>query len=1083
MNLFQAAGVDLGASARGRRIVAPRSLRIPLFNHRVLEQARQRAAFSPSDAQIAAAAGYAKKASSPAFAKRRETEVRSIFLDDILCAVLGYEKYDPDRSYTLAEERTIRNGKVDVALGRFSEADGDTIVAPLELKGPSAADLDLIPSGRGRSPVQQAWDYANDAPGSRFVLVSNCLEIRLYGYGRGRDAYEVFDLTKLHGRDEHERLWLLLASDRLLGTATEALLRETDGAFKKIGDDLYKDYKSLRDRIVAFLAGSADGPKLASLVAIAKAQTILDRILFIAFAQRTDLISRPLLQDAEKAQNPYAPVPKWRNFQGLFGWCNAGHFDQDVTAFNGGLFAPDPILDAILLPDDLATALADLGNWDYRSDVPVTILGHLFEQSITDLEAMRAASLGLPEPEVGTRKRHGIVYTPDSVTRFLIDQTLGRTLEERFSELLGEHAGVATIPAVGGEIPWREGAASELAFWRAYVASLRGLTVLDPACGSGAFLVAAFDVLAAEYRRATERLAELGAPVEFDIFDEIVTRNLHGVDLNVESVEISRLSLWLKTARRKHPLRNLAATIKEGDSLIEAGPLSARPFPWREKFADILAGGGFDVVIGNPPYVRMEFIKAIKPYLEEHFVVASDRADLYAYFFERGVHLLKDGGRLGYVSSSTFFRTGSGENLRTFLSTRSAIETVVDFGDIQIFEGVTTYPAILTLRKLPDGEAPAGDLRFFKPETGPADLAALFIAGAAPMPRSRLGAGSWQFEGDALARLRDKIRAGRRTLGDVYGAPLRGIVTGLNKAFVIDRATRNRLVAADPRSQDVLVPFLIGEDVKRWRVEPQDLYLINTPKGRIDIDAYPAVRDWLLAFKPELEARATKQEWFELQQAQVAYQDRLAAPKIVWPHFQSEASFTIDAEGRFLNNKCFFLALREDDLAALLNSACSWFQLVSFGRTKRGGYIEAEAQYVERIAIPDIDDAQRARLSALGGQIGAWSMERRAIDGDVKDRLRDLAAKARPRPLSRKLERWPDLDFAAFLAEVKNVLKVDIPLRRRGEWQAYLSRNGAGIERLTADIARAEREIDAIVYRLFDLDADEIKLLESALAE
>ena len=185
--------------------------------------------------------------------------------------------------------------------------------------------------------------------------------------------------------------------------------------------------------------------------------------------------------------------------------------------------------------------------------------------------------------------------------------------------------------------------------------------------------------------------------------------------------------------------------------------------------------------------------------------------------------------------------------MRTFLGDNVAIKSVVDFGDLQIFEGVTTYPAILTLHK---GNAGEGSLSFLKIDDElPSDIGAIFAEKSQTMPRARLGAGSWQLEDDALAQLRDKIVAGRKTLGEVYGAPLYGIKTGLNEAFIIDTPTRDRLVKQDKKSTELLKPFLKGEDIKRWRVEPEGLFLINTPKGKVDIEKYPAIRDWLLPFK------------------------------------------------------------------------------------------------------------------------------------------------------------------------------------------------------------------------------------------
>jgi hypothetical protein len=1068
MDLFAVAGIDLPRSgAARRRPAAPRSLRSPLFAYKVVEEAIGRSGFAPDEALLKTARDYARKVRGLKAAK--EKTFRPVFIDEVLIKILGYSRIDPDKPYTLADEQTLGTGSVDTALGRFEVGGAGKVLAPFELKGPDTKDLDRIMPGRGKTPVQQAWEYANDAPGAKWVLVSNCVEVRLYGYGRGREAYEVFDVSRLDEPDELRRLWVILNARNLLGEATERLLRETDAAYKDITDRLYKDYNDLRERLIAFLVDSADGPKLALGASIEPAQKILDRILFIAFAQRRDLMRGDLLESALKSHNEWNPLPVWQNFLGLFRHVDQGNFDMDIPPYNGGLFAQDALVDSLILPEALAKDIAALGNWDYRREVPVTVLGHIFEQSITDIEKKRAEARGQELHTVSKRKREGVVYTPDMVTRFLVEQTIGRTLAERRAALQAEHG-----LEVGDIAPEKE-----LAFWRAWLETLRGLTIVDPACGSGAFLVAAFDRLAQEYRPVLARLEELGAPPGLDAFDEIVSKNLYGVDLNSESVEITRLSVWLKTARRGHRLQNLDANIRVGDSLVEDAAYSSRPFDWRAAFPEVFERGGFDVVIGNPPYVRMELIKPIKPWLAENYVVAADRTDLYAYFYERGVKLLRVGGRLGFISSSTFFRTGSGENLRVFLTDGVQVETVVDFGDLQVFEGVTTYPAILTLKKGGDGKA--GGLEFLK-QAGeiPADLNAAFAARAARMPRDRLGTSSWQFEDAPLGMLRDKITKERRTLGEVYGPPLYGIKTGLNDAFIIGTPTRDRLVAADPKSADLLRPFLRGENVKRWRVEPEGLWLINTPKGKVDIDAFPAIRDWLLPFKPQLEKRAAQQEWWELQQAQLAYQPKLGEVKIVWGHFAHERSFCIDSAGFFLNNKCFFVPIAAEELCALLNSTLAWACLAAVARIKRGGYFEAEAQYVEQLPIPEMNAAARARLAALGEACTDAARQRFDIQSAVRRRILDLAPSGRAK-LGGKLHDWHELDFAGFRAAIKSAFRHDIPVRERGEWEAYLRDNAEQVRALSETIAAAEREIDQIVYALFDLTPEEIKLLEASL--
>jgi hypothetical protein len=247
MDLFAAAGIDVPDSRRGARpgrSPRPRALHVPLFNHRAIQDARQRAVFNPTPEEVEAASEYARRAKSPSFLRQKETSVRPIFFSQVLGRVLGYCEFDHDRAHTISHEHPIRGGAADIALGRFTGEKQGEIFAPCEVKGPAVADLEAIPAGGLRSPVQQAWDYANDAPGTQWVIVTNCRELRLYKVGRGRDAYHLFDLAKLEDPEEHARLWLLLAADRFLRGDTEALLRETDRAAKQITNDLYRDYSA-----------------------------------------------------------------------------------------------------------------------------------------------------------------------------------------------------------------------------------------------------------------------------------------------------------------------------------------------------------------------------------------------------------------------------------------------------------------------------------------------------------------------------------------------------------------------------------------------------------------------------------------------------------------------------------------------------------------------------------------------------------------------------------------------------------------------------------------------------------------------
>jgi type I restriction-modification system DNA methylase subunit len=700
----------------------------------------------------------------------------------------------------------------------------------------------------------------------------------------------------------------LLKADNLLSGATATLLKDNAALERDITQALYTDYKTLRQELILGL--HHQNPLVAFADLVRHAQKLIDRLLFIAFAESRNLLPKGSIAKAASHIDPYNPQPRWLNFAALFRAVDKGNPYLKIPPYNGGLFAPDAGLEQLKVSDKLVQSFLKLAGYDYAQEVSVTVLGRIFEQSISDLEHI--ASLGdistfaltalasapaAKKSVEGKRKRDGVVYTPDHITRFIVEQAVTPTLMARFFQLHERYFVDSSWRK--SDKGWRQISPKSVAdhdvteyqFWLTWQAELTRFRVCDPACGSGAFLVAAFDVLKEAYTQLHLKLREL-APEELltiDISHEILTNNLFGVDINAESIEITKLSLWLKTAEQGKQLDGLEANFYQGNSLLLDPALDPLAFDWALRFAAILttpsiaadpeytrARGGFDVILGNPPYVRQELFSDLKPYLQARYAVFHGAADLFSYFYELGLSLLKDGGRLGFISSSSFFKSSSGEPLRRHLRQACQLEVLVDFGDWQVFDGVTTYPAVLVAQKAaPDDQrgahflqlsGPVADLSAHfadhkqtlnlaqlggtppaaasavAPVTGPVGApgrgeplpdgapASSLQSDAAPLGKESYAA-EWQLEGVEAAALRAKLTHGHATLKQAVGSPYRGVLTGLNEAFVINRATRDRLVLADVDSTPLFKPFLKGDDIERWRVESQDLWLILLPKG------------------------------------------------------------------------------------------------------------------------------------------------------------------------------------------------------------------------------------------------------------
>lgn len=1073
-----------------------------LFNSKTIDRYFLRAG-SPDPVKLDVLRKWGATIIDRSIETQSETEIEDLFKQRIVCEVLGYRPFNHVGAWTVASKAGIGSGAVDLALGHFTTSER-RIIAPFELKGAKTKNLDAIMPGRAKTPVQQAWEYAADNVGTKWVLVSNYLEIRLYSYADGRLFYETFDLAKLTEPAQYHRFMLLLSAENLLSGRTLEILEESRREDRDITARLYSDYRTLRSDLIGAVQNLR--PEGDPLEAIRLGQTILDRVLFTAFAEDNGLLPDNTLLQAFEHTDPYNPKPVWENFKGLFHAIDKGNETLKIPRYNGGLFQPNGVIDNLLIPDTICEGFKRLAEYDFASEISVTVLGHIFEQSIADVEQLQAEARGEAVPEKkatgtsGRRKRDGVVYTPDYIARFIVDQTLGAHCRDIFATILGEYAAKGAT-ADDEEIRWKSKAAEKQA-WAAYRDRLTSLRIVDPACGSGVFLIMAFDFLKAELAKVNAKLAELeGKGMTGSLLDpdsEILTHNLFGVDVNSESVEIAKLSLWIKTARRGKVLDSLDANIRVGDSLIEDSSYAYRShgFEWKSAFPEIFAKGGFDVVLGNPPYVRQELLKESKPYLKRRFEVYSGVADLYAYFFERGIKLLKPGGRLGYISSASFFKIKSGGPLRDFLKGNATIEAVIDFGDHQIFEGVTTYPAIITMRA--GAPSPGHTLLFWKISEMPADsFADAFADAATPFPQSNLTSDYWQLEGQALRALRTKISQGKDALGKVYEKPFRGVTTGLNDAFVIDQVTRDRLIASDINSTNIIKPWIEGKDLERWHQTGRDRWIIFARQG-LDLSEFPSVLSHLQTYRTRLEPQpeswvpSTANEkwlgrkegpyaWYEIQD-KTAYWQKFEAPKIVSTKVSSQPTFSVDFSKAILSNTAYMISAGPDNhfLTGILNSKLALFHFRSIFSVKAGGFFEIQPQGLLEFPIPTASDDQKTTLSALAETAQKAAEERHRLQKEITRRIPDLANDPASAKLSTALKEWWALpSFAAFHNEVKKVLKAEIPLRDRSEWEDWTTTTRAEINVLSAEILRLETEINAKVYELFDLTSAEIELLEA----
>ncbi|GBE41057.1 type IIS restriction enzyme Eco57I [bacterium BMS3Bbin09] len=808
--------------------------------------------------------------------------------------------------------------------------------------------------------ILQAKSYAWSTKEVYFVILTDFEEFRLYDASlkpnpKFPDEGLIFDFKYTEYPDKLEKLWEL-SKERVEQGSLEALLpKDTKSKRLRIPPD-----KSFLEDLTIWRTELAKdihkrNPEFDVNLLNDVVQRMLDRIIFIRIAE-----DRRIRPDREL----WEIVAQWKeegrrksimtHLKDLFHEIN-----DDL---NGDIFKPHACetadVDSVIMAELIESLYFPKSR--YRFDaIGVELLGSIYERYLGSTIRVTPQRVKVEEkPEV--RKAGGVYYTPKYIVDYIVKNTVGKVIE--------------------GKTPRQ----------------IEKIKILDPACGSGSFLLGAYQYLIDYhinyYRQHPKDRLTLEHPYfKRDILEEgltihekarILKNNIFGVDIDPQATEITMMSLYLKALegergilpKKQHLLPSLGNNIKCGNSLIGYDILDGKlfdddtksrinPFDWNSKsvgFGEIMENGGFNVVIGNPPYVRQETIGEFKEYFQGHYEVYQGTADLYAYFIEKGVSLLRDKGLFSYIVANKWMRVNYGISLRRWLK-KQRIEEIIDFGDLPVFEGATTYTCIIRIRNASAAsyfEAIQVDTLNFNNLT---DYAADI---AYRVNKTALSDKGWFLANEQSQELFDKLRSIGVPLRDyVKGQIYRGVLTGLNKAFVIDTETKNLLAEEDPKSVELIKPFLVGRDIKRYAPSVSDKYLIFTRRG-VNIKKYPAIERYLLAYKKQLTPKPKDwkgdewpgrkpgtYKWYEIQDA-VDYYSEFDKPKILWPGISSEVTaFAFDEKGFYGNDNTQLIIANDRYLLGILNSRLMRFILTHICDRVQGGFYRLKIIYIEQLPV------------------------------------------------------------------------------------------------------------------------------------
>ena len=981
--------------------------------------------------------------------KSKEEEFQGEFLNDIFSFILGaVNKSSGNDEWNLQRESKTRidGQKADGVIGFFDVNGKDDVRAVIELKGPTISlDQRQKRSGDTRTPVEQAFNYAPKyGKNCQWVIVSNYKEIRLY---RSNDMteYEVFFLENLKDDLEFQKFIYILSFEALVGTANKkAKALELSEEYQKnqieIEKKFYNEYRNIRLHI--FENMKENNPETDENTLLEKVQKLLDRFLFICFCEDKGLLEKDFFNTILKKGKDFGSI--FDIFKVFCNWINLGNPKENISHFNGGLFKNDDVLNSLNIDDKVFEELKKISDYDFDSDLNVNILGHIFEQSISDIEELKKSISGEEfDQKKSKRKKDGIFYTPQYITKYIVENSIKNWLDDKRKELgeddlptLNEKDYIFDIAKKNYTKNYRK----HIEFWQQYREAVRNIKIIDPACGSGAFLITAFEFLLNYNKYLDDKIFDLVGTSDLfsDRTKEILQNNIFGVDLNRESVEITKLSLWLKTADKNKTLASLENNIKCGNSLIDdpeiAGDLA---FNWEKEFPEIFANGGFDIVVGNPPY-GVNFDDKTKKYLLEFDKLVPDY-EIYIYFISLYRKILKNNGYLSYIFPNTFLSTLFGKKYRENLFNTITVKEIIDLSNDNTFVDASVRTIIFSFKNILENS----DIKFLKTRDKTFYSFKDYLKNEVMENIENIA--SLFFQNKKEKEIISKIKNNQK-LADFFEVS-QGLIPYDKYRGHDEYTIKNRIWHSNVKKDETYKKELKGEDVKQ--------YLLNWNN-----ELWISYGEWLAAPR--------ERKFF-------------VNKRILIREITKDKLFACYTEEEFYNTPSLINVINEKDILELkyiltiINSKLlGWYHNKTSPKANKGLFPKILVNDVRNLPLVNIPlEKQQPFIEKADKML---SLNRELQDLSQKFQ-RMLLRKFDLEKLSTKLQEWYLLDFSDFIKELKR-LKVKLSLSQESEWEEYFLEEKSKAIAVDSEIKNTDKEIDSMVYKLYDLTDEEIKIIE-----